>query len=302
MQYALAYARVSTMEQAQNQTIEPQIAALQDYAREHGLGLVPVSKDPRGIVYADDGVSGDDADRALRLVRFLEEHQDEIDYLLITYFDRLARDLYLQLWIEKEAKKLDIEIRCVHQEHLNGDEPFTVAFRQMVGVFAELEKKLITVRMKAGVQRRFDAGYFPGGNPPYGYCWWYNPANSHDKRLVQHPQEAAMVRRMYEILLTPDDGRRRRDKWDRNPIPRLARQLRYEGFIKRNGKPWRSWDLIPILVNPFNCGWQRRNGKWLRGKHEPMTDEASWRRAADLVRSCQVKAQRLAGLNFDPPG
>jgi site-specific DNA recombinase len=276
MKPCLAYARVSTLEQSRSETIEPQIEALKRYAAEQDLELF-------GNVYQDNGVSGADEDRALRLVTFLQSHSGEIDCLLVTYLDRLARELYLQMFIEKECKKLGIEIVATQQKHLNGDDPFSNAFRQMVGVFAELEKRLIVLRLNGGIKFHERNGRKAHGKAPYGYCWWRNPTNRSDKQVIPDPVEAAAVVTACKYILEPVPSSLR-GKRARNPLNRAAHKLNSEGFKRRDGKFWMPSSLVPILTNPFNCGFLKVGNEYVPGKHQPLIAIEQYRAILEILR------------------
>src|SRR5438309_1153037 len=97
-QIAAAYARVSTDRQAEAQTIEQQIELLLAYAARHGLELVPAH------IYRDDGHSGARLNRpALDRLRDAVARGD-IDVVLITSPDRLARRYAYQVWLLEEIE------------------------------------------------------------------------------------------------------------------------------------------------------------------------------------------------------
>jgi DNA invertase Pin-like site-specific DNA recombinase len=276
MKHCLAYARVSTLEQAQKQTIEPQVEALLKYVTEHDLEIV-------GEIYQDNGVSGADEDRALRLVTFLQSHSGEIDFLLVTYLDRLARELYLQMFIEKECKKLGIEIVATQQKHLNGDDPFSNAFRQMVGVFAELEKRQIVLRLSQGIKFKELKGQKAHGKTPYGYYWWRNPADRKDKKVIPDPEESAAVLAACQYILEPVPSGMKGKK-AKNPLSRAAQRLNWDGYKRRDGGIWMPSTLVPVLANPFNCGFLKVGEVYFQGQHEPLISVSQYRAILEVLR------------------
>src|SRR5438105_2863410 len=87
------YARTSTEEQKEKETIQSQVSALESEIRRHGEDLV--------AKYIDDGHSGAVLDRpALDQLR-AEASQSTFRKLYIYSPGRLARDLMLQLLIVK---------------------------------------------------------------------------------------------------------------------------------------------------------------------------------------------------------
>lgn len=82
---AALYARVSTLQQEQEATIDSQVAALEEYAHQHGY---QVSKE---LYYLDQAVSGAQLDRpALNRLRDLAS-AGQFGVVLCLSPDRLAR-------------------------------------------------------------------------------------------------------------------------------------------------------------------------------------------------------------------
>ncbi|HFD40224.1 MAG TPA: recombinase family protein [Anaerolineae bacterium] len=98
------YARVSTRRQEQEGTIESQIAALQEYAAQHGYQVRPEWQ------FTDQGVSGNVLNRpGLNRLRTAALGQT-FRYLLVLDIDRLARDLRLQMLLLAEFQEQGLEV------------------------------------------------------------------------------------------------------------------------------------------------------------------------------------------------
>src|SRR5215211_464380 len=93
------YARVSTERQAESQTIEQQLERLHAYAAQQAWPIGPEQ------TYRDDGVSGARLDRpALDRLRDAVARGD-VDRVLITSPDRLARRYAYQVWLLEEFER-----------------------------------------------------------------------------------------------------------------------------------------------------------------------------------------------------
>src|SRR5215208_5669155 len=93
------YARVSTERQAESQTIEQQLERLHAYAAQQAWPIGPEQ------TYRDDGVSGARLDRpALDRLRDAVARGD-VDRVLITSPDRLARRYAYQVWLLEEIER-----------------------------------------------------------------------------------------------------------------------------------------------------------------------------------------------------
>lgn len=177
MQTAVAYLRVSTENQAQEDRfgLDVQREDIDRYAKENNIII--------NEYYIEKGVSGAKLERP-ELNRLLKDAEGKtFNQVIVAKLDRVARDLFYQLWIEKELLRNDISILSV-AEPFNDDDYMGKAFRQMVGVFAELEKNRISERMTGGRLQKAKGGKYAGGRPAIGYIADKNNkslAINHDK-------------------------------------------------------------------------------------------------------------------------
>jgi site-specific DNA recombinase len=156
------YARVSTDRQAQAQTIEQQVEALRTYAAQQGWPVAPDHE------YRDDGYSGARLDRpALDRLRDAVLHGN-VDLILVTSPDRLARRYAYQVWLLEEFERLGCRLQFLERP-LTGD-PQDALVIQIRGAVAEYERTLIADRMRRGRLAALRAGrLLPWSTPPYGY-------------------------------------------------------------------------------------------------------------------------------------
>jgi len=158
----VGYCRVSTDNQKEEGTIEIQERALQEYAKANGYDLV--------TIFRDNGVSGGLEDRPglAELFSYLET-DNQIAGVLIYKLDRLARDLYIQEHLIKKLEMLRRSILSVKEPNLDSNDPMRKAFRQFMGIVAELEKAFITMRLSGGRINKARKGGYAGGRVPLGY-------------------------------------------------------------------------------------------------------------------------------------
>src|SRR5713226_7863247 len=98
------YARVSTLVQKKEATIDSQLRHLKAYVKQQDWSLLPTH------IYTDEGVSGARLDRpALDRLRD-GARRGEIDAVLILSPDRLARHYAHQLLLLEEFRKCQVEI------------------------------------------------------------------------------------------------------------------------------------------------------------------------------------------------
>src|SRR6266513_3523469 len=170
------YARVSTARQAQAQTIEQQL----DRLRAAGAGRGWALDDQH--VYRDDGYSGASLGRP-GLDR-LRDHAAlaDLDVVLVTAPDRLARNYVHQVLLIEELAGHGCRVEFLDRPM--SDDPHDQLLLQIRGAVAEYERTLITERMRRGRQAKMRAGVLlPWTRPPFGY------------RLdCERPRQAAGVR------------------------------------------------------------------------------------------------------------
>jgi DNA invertase Pin-like site-specific DNA recombinase len=142
MKRAAFYVRVST----DQQTVENQLLVLHEVAQRSGWEIVHV--------FADEGISGskgrDQRPGFDRLHKAIARH--EIDIVAAASVDRLGRSLpdLVAFLSDIQARGCDLYL---HQQAIDTTTPSGRMLFQMLGVFAEFERAMITSRIRAGHER-----------------------------------------------------------------------------------------------------------------------------------------------------
>jgi site-specific DNA recombinase len=233
---AAVYARVSTTRQAQAQGIEQQLDRLRAAVAERGWELDDQH------VYRDDGYSGARLGRP-GLDR-LRDHAAlaELDLVLVTAPDRLARNYVHQVLLIEELAARGCQVEFLDRP-MSAD-PHDQLLLQIRGAVAEYERTLITERMRRGRQARLRAGtLLPWTTPPFGYR--LDPDRPRQASAVRvDPAEAALVAQLFDWYLEPQAT-----------IYRLARRLTDLGVpTPRGGPRWNTASVRGILRNPAYAG------------------------------------------------
>ncbi len=238
----LGYCRVSTENQKDEKTIELQVESLLKYAHKNNLELIKI--------FRDDGVSGSLENRPelIRMMKCLKDSPD-VAGVLIYKLDRLARDLYIQEGLIKEFSKLNKQVISTLEPDLDSSDPFRTAFRQMLGVFSEFEKAMITLRMKSGKRRKAELGGFHGG-----FVYGYRSVNG---QLEINEPEAQVVREIFHMK-----------KKQRMHLTCIAAYLNSNGVATRLRGHWHPSTVKAILENPIYRGKIRFGGKEYIGNHK----------------------------------
>jgi site-specific DNA recombinase len=250
------YARVSSDEQTERQTIIGQRHYAEAYLQQHGLsavfyedqgwsGTIPVAKRPAGA----------------RLLQDAEARR--FDLLLVYRVDRLARSLLELLRCVETLHGFGVSLRSM-SEPFDTSSALGRAFLQLLGIFAELERNSILERTALGKKRRAAEGLWQGGPPPYGYRIVAG-------RLQEEPAEAIVIQELFTLstqgyttqaLATLLNARGL-------PNPTHARATRY-----KNAGVWIYTTIGAILRNPVYRGEARFRGAVL--PCPPLVSPEAW--------------------------
>lgn len=240
-----AYIRVSTVGQAREEAfgLDVQREAIRRYADQERHEVV--------AWYEDAGVSGATIDRPGLADLLRDAEAKRFGLVVVARMDRVARDVFVQLWIEKELLKAGVEIVSA-TEPLRGQDPMMTAFRQMTAIFAQLEKSIIVQRMKAGRRVKASRGGFAGGRPPFGY-------RALRGALEVDAGRSETVRRVFDLK------RAKR----RTTLQEIADTLNGEGRRTAEGKLFARVHVKRILDRKaVYRGESRYEGKMIEGRHE----------------------------------
>ena len=235
MQVAV-YVRVSTQNQAQQQTIEQQLERLRTHIEAENWDL------PDQYIFRDDGYSGATLNRpGLDRLRDLAASA-AFDRVLLTSPDRLARKYVHQALLIEELEQKGCQVEFLDR-HMTQD-PHDQLLLQIRGAVAEYERTLITERMRRGRLSKFRAGVLlPWTRPPYGYR--LHPERPRDPQGVRiEPAEAAIVAEIYAQYLQDGIG-----------LIKVAKYLAAQGIPSPTGKKrWGLATLRGMLTNPAYTG------------------------------------------------
>jgi site-specific DNA recombinase len=239
------YIRVSTQRQAQTQTSEQQLERLQAHARQQNW-IVPLEN-----IFRDDGYSGATLKRP-GLDRLRDRVADrELDLILITAPDRLARNFVHQVLLLEEIEKYGCQVHFLDRPM--SQDPHDQLLLQIRGAVAEYERSLISDRMRRGRQRKLEAGLLlPWKRPLYGYRM--DPDHPRDPAGVRVEEtEAAVVRDLFAWYAE-----------DTCSFFELARRLHRLGIMSPMGrKHWNLNTIHNMLTNPTYTGQVYAN-RWHR--------------------------------------
>ena len=230
------YARVSTQRQVQDQTIEQQLERLMNHVNQQGWEL------PQENIFRDDGYSGASINRpGLDRLRDRAAAR-EVDRIVITTPDRLARNYVHQMLLLEELEACGCQIEFL--ERPISQDPHDQLLLQIRGAVAEYERTLIADRMRRGRQAKYRAGILlPWTKPLFGYQ--LDPDTPRDPTKVTiNEAEASIVREVFAYYLQEDTS-----------LYGVVQHLYEMGVPSpQGGKYWTTMTVRGILTNPAYTG------------------------------------------------
>jgi site-specific DNA recombinase len=234
------YARVSSEEQREGQTIDSQIVELQRHSAERDWIVAGI--------YKDDGWSGGllarpDLDR-------LRDHASKslFEAVLVNDVDRLARDVSHLGVIKRGFERCGVQL--IFRKLPPEASPMRNLMVNILGSFAEFEKELIADRTRRGRRHKTEVRkQFIGCLPPFGYDYIDKGASQGRGLLRVNEEEALIVKRMYawvdqeglsarrvvqRLNQTRLRPRKRATKWAKSSVLRILRNQTYAGVWHYN--------------------------------------------------------------------
>jgi len=201
---AFAYLRVSGESQVEGGGFPRQRTAIKKWAEANNVRIVRWFEE-KGVSGSIEGV---DRPAFQEMLTALLSNGTRI--VLIERLDRIARDIVVQESILKELNRKGFELVSVSEPDLCSADPYRSAMRQMLGVFAELDRKTIVLKLRAARQRKKARTGRCEGRKPFGF----------------RDGEQKIVARMKSLKA---EGR----NWEG-----ISSTLNSEGFKTRSGGSW----------------------------------------------------------------
>jgi site-specific DNA recombinase len=186
---AAIYARVSSEQQREANTIASQTASLIEFAKNHDLEV------PKEWAFEDDGYSGATLERpGLERVRDLAA-EGQIQVVLAYAPDRLSRKYAYQILLIEELARNGVETLFVKApQGSSAEDQLLVQFQ---GMIAEYERAQILERSRRGKRHRAQSGEISVmSGAPYGYRY-VRKTDEAPAAYALLEAEARVVQRIY---------------------------------------------------------------------------------------------------------
>jgi site-specific DNA recombinase len=303
---AAIYARVSSEQQREANTIASQTASLIEFAKKHDLEV------PKEWVFEDDGYSGATLERpGLERIRDLAA-EGQIQVCLAYSPDRLSRKYAYQILLIEELSRNGVETLFVKSpQGASAEDQLLVQFQ---GMISEYERAQILERSRRGKRHRAQAGEVSVmSGAPYGYSYVHKTDVALAAYVVLEA-EARVVVRIYEMYTV--DGlsigeitrrinaegiptRKASARWERSTVWAVLRNSAYRGIAcfgktrassrKRVTRPQRRrGGITPSITG----GHERPREEWIEIPVPALVSEDCYARAQELLQENKVRSRR----------
>ena len=183
---AALYARVSTFQQTDKDSIPAQVDALKKYAEEHNYEIQDI--------YIDDGISGSLLAERDELQRLLENVENgNVDIILICKLDRWFRSVKHYLTVQEILDRHSVPWKTIWESYETATPTGRLMVTQMLA-FAEFEAQNTALRINKTFDYKKKGKEVLSGKVPFGY-------KIQDKHLVIDPDKAEIARRVFQTYM-----------------------------------------------------------------------------------------------------
>jgi DNA invertase Pin-like site-specific DNA recombinase len=264
---AVLYTRVSTVEQEEGASLRYQEEQLRNYCDR---------KDWEVISCFTDKESGRDFDRKefLRLHSFIKENKGDVDYVLVTRWDRFGRNQHLTVKTKTDFKKLGVTV-CAIEQTIDESIPEHKLIENIQYTLDEIESDKISIRVKASNYKYAKEGAYLN-RVPFGYV----RSEIDNRASMAISEDAAMVK---EAFLNFSTG---------NYSAEALRKELNIGVCKQT--------FINILRNKVYAGYVKvpafkgESEYWVKGLHEPIVDLEVFKQVQNILNGNQPIPIRIA--------
>src|ERR1700752_4839414 len=305
MRMAAIYARVSSQQQREENTIASQTASLIEFAQRHDLEV------PKEWVVEDEGYSGATLERpGLEHVRDLAA-EGQIQVVLAYSPDRLSRKYAYQILLIEEFARHGVETLFVKSPQ--GDSAEDQLLVQFQGMIAEYERAQILERSRRGKRHRAHSGEVSVlSNAPYGYHYVRKTDETPAAFLVDEA-EARVVRRVYELytvegfsiaeiarcLNSEGVPTRKASRWERSVVWAMLRNSAYRGMacfgktrVSTRTRVMRPQRRRGVTTPCTTAGHERPREEWIEIPVPSLVTEESFARAQELLYQNKLRSRR----------
>ena len=226
-----AYCRVSTDDEEQLTSYEAQ--------KNYYTDKIMTNKEwTMAGIFADEGITGTSAHKRPEFLRMIRQcKQGKIDIVLTKSISRFARNTVDCLNYVRALKELGIAV-IFEKENMNTLEIDSEILITMLGAFAQSESESISANVRWGIRQAMKEG-----KAAINYRYFYGYRKGEDGRPETIPEQAEVVRKIYDLFLSG------------TPIRGILEYLNANNIPNISGKSqWAKNAVNSILTNEKYCG------------------------------------------------
>ena len=244
--------------------------------------------------YDDGGFSGGSIERPALQALLGDVQAGKIDVVVVYKVDRLTRALADFARIVTIFDAAGVSFVSVTQAFNTTTSMGRLTLNVLLS-FAQFEREVTAERIRDKIAASKAKGMWMGGTVPIGY-------RVEHRKLVPVPDEAALVRRIFERYLALGSVSRLKTELDQAAIRTPLRQHGDGG--QSGGAAFSRGKLYVLLANPVFIGRIRHKDAVHPGQHAAILDESLWQAVQDKLadnrrsRTLQIRgavAQRAGG-------
>lgn len=259
----VAWARVSSREQAEGYSLDAQLRAARQKAEREGWKII------REFMVAESAKRGADRAEFNRMLGWVKQNakKQNIGGILSHKLDRACRNMRDAVRLQELEDSCGVSLLFVDNEFGPGAAGL-LSFNVMAAV-AQYYSDNLQAEVLKGMNEKVRQGWLPG-HTPYGYR---NVTENKEEPIQPDPEKARTVVRIFALYARGD-----------MTFKLLADRLQREGHIYRTSQPrFHRTALSYILKNRFYVGEMLWQGKTYPGKHRPIIDRETFDVCQDLL-------------------
>jgi site-specific DNA recombinase len=265
MKTAVIMSRVSSDEQALGYSLGIQEEALTKYCVKNNLTIIQKFKE-------DHSAKDFNRPEFRSFLNYAKKHKGQIDYFLVTSWDRFSRNITDAFMMIRTLKKLGITVQAIEQQ-IDPSIPENLAMLALFLAIPEIDNERRSIKIKGGMQAALRAGRWCR-KAPRGYR---NARDSDNKPIIIPGPEAVYIQRIFQGI---SNGKEQVE---------IRSDLRKEGYtISRSS-------LSEILRNPVYIGMLKVPASvdepehLVEGIHEGIVSDELFSRVQKLLDGRLVK-------------
>lgn len=245
------YIRVSTQKQAEEGfSLEAQRKELDAYCTAQGWNVCEQH------IYVDAGISGKSDDRPAFQAMLQAAQAGQIQRIVATKLDRIARNLKNLLQTVDELKQYGCAL-VIKKEQFDTSTAQGMFVLQMLGAVSELERSMIGERVHSGRVENAEQGGYNGSRIPLGYTYT-------DGKFSVDDAGADTVRAIFTLFLAGKS------------LNAIAKAMNEAQAPTRAGGKWYPATVGYILRNGLYAGFAQWNGKEVDASHPSIISKATY--------------------------